>query len=130
MKIKMKNREIYSLALLIDEAAKEMPDLPVKIGFYIQKNLSTIYNCAQSIEDYKNTIFVKYGTKEEDGEIIIAPELRLKAQQELNELSNLEQEVEIDLIPLESFSNIKMNSKCLNAIMFMIQEEEELDKEE
>ena len=122
MKIKMKNREIYNLALTIDQIMKDMPDLPVGVGFYVQKNLNLIYDLAQNIESYKTTIFVKYGTKQEDDQIIIPPELRLKAQQELDELSELTQEIELKAIKLAQFTGIKMNSQCLSAITFMIRE--------
>ena len=47
------------------------------------------------------------------------------AQKELNDLFSLEQEVKINMLKLEWFDSIELDSDQINAISFMIEDEEE-----
>ena len=121
---KMLNGEIYNYAL---ELNKEFSDcnimLPVKINFFLQKNIHLIVNLAEEIEEAKNSIIKAYGEKNADtGSYIVKTENIQIAKKELDDLTSIEQEVNIHMFKLDDFDKISLTYNQMNAIMFMIEE--------
>jgi predicted nucleic acid-binding Zn-ribbon protein len=77
----------------------------VKVSFYLQKNKNTLVELAQDIEKTKMTIAQENGKLDETtGQYAIDPDKIETVSQELNDLFNLEQEVNIYTIDINSLS--------------------------
>lgn len=121
----MKNLEIYNIAISLMENFKDELNLPVKVNFYLQKNMTTIVEMAQEIDKTRKEIIEKFGTPVEEGsdEITVAPENLDAANKELTDLFELEQDVKIYPIKLDWFGDINFSSQQVAAITYMIEEE-------
>ena len=123
------NLDIYDKAVALMEAFNikegESLNYPVKINFYLQKNMNAFVEAAKEVEQKRLEIIQKYGTKKEDSEDYFIPDDKIKeAQQEITDFLNLEQEIPINMLKLDWFDNIDMNAAQVAAISFMIEEEE------
>lgn len=122
--MKMINGEIYSRANQLLEAFQDNSQkLPIKINFYLQKNKSVLIEMAQEIEKTRMEIAQSYGELDnETNSFIIPPEKMIEASKELNDLFNLEQDVNIYMINIDSLSDdYDMTTAQMEAIMFMIE---------
>lgn len=121
----MKNLEIYNIAISLMENFKDELNLPVKVNFYLQKNMTAIVEMAQEIDKTRKEIIEKFGTPVEEGsdEITVAPENLDAANKELTDLFELEQDVKIYPIKLDWFGDINFSSQQVAAISYMIEEE-------
>ena len=121
--MKLTNNEIYIYAqnLMMAFEDKEQK-LPIKISFYLQKNKNTLLQLAQDIEQTRLEIARSYGElDEETSQYIIPPEKMEEASKELNDLFNLEQDVQIYTINIDSFGDdLTITTAQMEAIMFMI----------
>ena len=125
IKKSMKNLEIYNIAISLMENFKDELNLPVKVNFYLQKNMTAIVEMAQEIDKTRKEIIEKFGTPVEEGsdEITVAPENLDAANKELTDLFDLEQDVKIYPIKLDWFGDINFSSQQVAAISYMIEEE-------
>lgn len=123
--MKLTNLQIYNYAsnLLEEFGSSAELKLPVKVNFYLQKNLLTLKNLATEIEESRLNIIKEYGQINEDGTSYFIPNENIeKAQQELNDLFALEQEVQIYMIKLDSFNDdILLSMSQMESLMFMIE---------
>lgn len=122
--MKLTNNEIYSHANKLMEVFQDNTQkLPIKINFYLQKNKNTLTALAQEIEKTRIEIARSYGElNEEMQQFIIPPEKIAEASKELNDLFNLEQDVNIYMINIDSLSDdYAMTTAQMEAIMFMIE---------
>lgn len=122
--MKMTNNEIYGHAITLSEVFSDNTQkFPMKINFCLQKNKKTLINLGQDIEEARKQIFENYGTLSEDGDhyMILSENIDV-AQRELEDLLNLEQEVNICMIPAEGLTNdISLTAAQMEALMFMIE---------
>lgn len=120
--MKLKNNMIYNSAKKLI-AFNIQQRLPVKINFFLQKNIKTIIEAAQEIDLMRINIAKQYGTPSEDGlQYHIPTDKEQLVQSELNDLFNLEQELNIYVFKLDDFENIDLTWDELSTIMFMIEE--------
>ena len=125
--MKLTNEQIYNLTLYLFREFKDNSlYLPIRINFYLQKNKNQLWFLTQDIESARLGIAKKYGKiSKETNRYIIPEEKQDMAQKELNDLSKLEQEVQIYKIKLSDLSDdLKLTMGQMNALMFMIDEEE------
>lgn len=120
------NNEIYGIAMALLENGISQLDisLPVKVNFYLQKNVTAILEMAKDIEATRNEILQKYGTQTEEGNYSFEDDKLEIANQELVDLFSLQQEVPVYEISLEAFDGVELTSKQVQAITYMIKEEE------
>ena len=121
--MKLTNNEIYMYAQNLMMAFEDKDQkLPIKISFYLQKNKNTLLQLAQDIEQSRLEIARSYGKlDEETSQYIISPEKMEEANKELNDLFNLEQDVQIYTINIDSFGDdLTITTAQMEAIMFMI----------
>lgn len=123
--MKLTNNKIYTYAnnvLAQFNNASELK-LPVKINFYLQKNIQTLKALATEIEESRLEIIRNYGEATEDGAAYSIPAEKVaEAQKELNDLFNLEQEVQIYTININDMSDdLVLTMKQMEALMFMIE---------
>lgn len=122
----MTNGEIYTTALdLSKNIVNANLHLPVKVNFYLQKNVSAIVSMAEEIEKARNEIFQKYGTADDEGNYQFANDVIDEVNHELGDLFSLEQEVPIYEIALDDFGNTELDANQVRAILYMIKDEEE-----
>lgn len=124
-----KNLDIYNKATALIEAFNSQDgsnlNYPVKINFYLQKNMNAIIDLAKEIEQKRIEIIQKFGTKKENTDEYFIPEEKMEeASKELQDFFDLEQEVPINMMKLDWFDGIDMNAAQVAAISFMIEEEE------
>ena len=119
----MTNAKIYELANLLISSFSGDLILPVKVSFYLQKNMAKIIEMGREIEQIKMDIFNKYGELDESGEqYTFSEENAIIANQELKDLMDIVQEVSINTLTLDLFENIELSNKQIAAISFMIEE--------
>lgn len=114
----------YATALLNNFNTSDL-NYPVKISFYLQKNIDAIVALAKEIEESRLTIVKKYGVPSEENpdSYTINPDSIDQANSELNDLLALTQEVSINMMKLDWFDGIDMTNAQVRAISFMISEE-------
>lgn len=124
----MTNMEIFNTATMLMEAfqREEETVFPVKVNFFLQKNMNTLVEMAKDIEKTRAEIIQKYGkpSEDDDTQYIVPNDQVEAASKELEDLFNLEQEVVVNTLKIEWFDNISMNAKQVAAISYMIEEEE------
>ena len=121
----MSNIDIYNTASMLLEAFKDEMSLPVKVNFYLQKNMNGIVEMAKEIDKTRMEIVQKYGElDEESGNYTFKEDVIDTVNKELADLFSLEQDVKINQIELDWFGSIELSSAQMAAIMYMIKEEE------
>ena len=119
----MTNNEIYTYTRQLMDAFNDGEQkLPIKINFYLQKNKNTLLGLAQDIEKARLEIAQNYGTLDDAGEQYVIPNDKLaEASKELEDLFNLEQDVAIHKISIDSLSDdLMLSAAQMEALMFMI----------
>ena len=124
------NLQIYNMATALIgafQSSGEDTNYPVKVNFYLQKNMNSVIEIAKDIEAKRVEIIKKYGNpSEEDPEAYIIPDENIEvASKEVNDLLELEQEVAINMIKLDWLDGIDMSAAQVAAMSFMIDEDEE-----
>ena len=120
--MKLTNQKIYDAAINLASFNIE-GKMPVKINFFLQKNIQIIAAAGQEIEEARAKIAQDFGVINEAGtHFVVPPENMLAAQKELNDLYALEQDLNIHVFKLDDFDGIELTYNQLSAIMFMIEE--------
>lgn len=126
----LKNGEIFEMATNLIEAFQKDTEsgektYPIKVLFYLRKNMKTLTELAQDIEKARVEIIKRYGAPTEENPEQYQFETQEKidaANKEFEELFGLEQEVTIYTIPLEAFNDMELTEKQMDAVMEMIEE--------
>lgn len=121
--MKLTNQKIYNLANLLLDFKTLNLRLPVRINFFLQKNINLITEAAAEIERAKVELGAQYGSALPEGGYFIPEEYRETVQRELSDLFNLEQDLNIHQFLLSDFDGLELTFKQMEAIMFMIIEE-------
>ena len=126
MNITLTNNEIYKYATFLQENfSNNEIKFPIKVNFYLQKNLNTLIGLAQEIEKQRIEIIQEYGVKNKETQKIEVPaEKTQEATEKMNELFDLTQEVQIYKVKLDAFGDISLTPGQMQALLFMIDEEE------
>ena len=128
--ITLTNLEIYTTAQALMESITTDINLPVKVGFYIQKNMKKMTELAQEIEKSRMEIFDKYGEKdEENNQYKFDKSVQEQVQKELNDLFDLTQDVKTNMLELGWFDDIDLNANQIAAISYMIKDDEDEGEE-
>lgn len=129
--ITLTNLEIYTTAQVLMENITTDINLPVKVGFYIQKNMKKMTELAQEIEKSRMEIFDKYGEKdEENNQYKFDKSVQEQVQKELNDLFDLTQDVKTNMLELDWFDDIDLTANQIAAISYMIADDDEDEVEE
>ena len=120
----LKNSEIVGFAQRFDKAFNnETQYFPAKINFYIHKNIKTLVDLCDIIDNARQDIFKRYGKKNADGSLSFSEENRVMANQEIVTLLNLEQEVPISVIKLSDLKDLVFTPEQMQTLLFMIEED-------
>ena len=124
----MSNLDIYNTANSLAEYVRDNMDvvLPVKVNFFLQKNMNELINLAQEIEESRIEIIKKYGIQEEDNpdQFTVPAEKQEEATKELEDLFALEQEVSINMLKLDWFDDINLTGQQVASLAYMLDDEE------
>lgn len=117
------NEEIYLINQKLNSSFEQSNQyLPARINFYIQKNKKIIADLASVIEEARNAIILEFGSPDEEGRVIISQDKIPEANKEIYDLFSIKQEINVDLISLESIENYSFTMDQMEALMFMIEE--------
>ena len=138
MRKQFSNREILLYAEQLKKIFLDLGqdiELPVKINFFLQKNIKTLMDAAHEIEEMRLKIGKKYGTYDAETQSYRIPsgENLEKAQQEIINLLSIDQVLDINLISLTELQNTThLTVGQMNAMLFMIDNDlvEYIDEEE
>lgn len=128
MRKQFTNQEILSYAESLSKTfldSEKDIELPIKINFYLQKNIKSFIEAAQEIDESRLAIGEKYGEYnfEEECYEIKDKEKRILAQRDLKNLLSLDQVLEIYTISLNDLEeNTQLTVAQMNAMLFMIDE--------
>ena len=117
------NNDIYNYANNLIMAFNDNEQkLPIKINFCLQKNKKTLLALAQDIDAARIEVGRTHGTyNQETGQYYISPEKVAIANQELDDLFNIEQDVDILTVKYDSLNDdVMLTTAQMEAIMFMI----------
>ena len=116
------NQEIYNYNSLLNQFSIEIK-LPVRINFFLQKNIQSIFSLSQEIETARMEIGQRFGMPTPDGRSFqIPPENMQEAMSEIEDLFALKQEVNLHIFSLDDFEGLELTFDQMKAIMFMIEE--------
>lgn len=118
----MLNLDIYNIAVMLTDAFKQEVNLPVKINFYLQKNITTILTAAKDIDKTRNEIIKKYCVLDDANQYIVSKDDIDNVNQDLETLLALTQDIIVYPLYLEDFGEITLSTSQMAAIMFMIEE--------
>ena len=121
--MKLTNNQIYTYATALAAAFQDSAQkFPVKANFYLQKNKETLLTMAQDIEKARMDLLNGYGhLDEETNRFIIDDDKIALASKELEDLFNLEQEVNIYTVDIDSFGDeAVLTTGQMEALLFMI----------
>ena len=97
--------------------------LPVKIGFFLHRNLIILRNIVQEANSFCINLGKTYGAYNvDDNYYSIAEKNKEQVAHMLQELWELPQEIELYMLKLSDFANIELTYEQLDAIAFMIEE--------
>ena len=98
--------------------------LPVKISFYLYKNIQLIHSAADEIENMRYRLGQTYGVfNQEESAFTIKEDSIDIVNQQLSELMHLEQDIPLHIFKLSEFDNIELTYDQISAIMFMVEED-------
>lgn len=122
--MKLTNNQIYSYAEQLSALNINNIKLPVRIGFFLQKNISVVAAAAQEIDAARSNVIAQFGKLNDEGtHFVVPPEKTFEAKKELNDLFGLEQDLNIHMFQLDDFDGIELTYQQLSALTFMIEEE-------
>ena len=117
------NNEIYSYALaLMNDFQENDVYMPAAVAYSIQKNKTTVVGLGEEIEKSRLSIIQHYELDKLQENDEIDPNIVEKANAELMDLLNIEQEVKIYTFDIEALNDIKLTSAQMQALMFMIED--------
>lgn len=120
--MKLSNQKIYEYATQLALFNIDTK-LPIKINFFLQKNINTMRQAAQEIDAARVQIAQEFGTLNEDQSAYNIPAENMQAaQKEMNDLFAIEQDLNIHIFKLDDFDNIELTMEQLSIILFMIEE--------
>lgn len=120
----MTQEQIYNIAVsFLNNFNDDTVRMPAAIGYAIQKNKATLLTFAQEIEGNRLQILNHYGELVEENKFHIPPENIEKANEELQNLLAIEEEIKIYTIKIEELDDLMFTSAQIAALMFMIEEE-------
>lgn len=125
MIIALTNNEIYNYAnALAEQFSQDQVKFPIKVNFYLQKNMTELIGLAQDIEQQRMAIAQEFGTLDEETQQYQIPQENITAaSNKLEELFSLVQDVKIYKVKLEAFGDMDLTSAQMQALLFMIEEE-------
>ena len=121
--MKLNNKQIYEYAQNLSIFDECNIKIPVRVNFYLQKNIQTIQQAAEDIDNARLGLGAQYGVPNQTGTGYDIPAENIQeVNKELADLFALEQDINIHLFKIDDFDGLELEYKQMTAIMFMIEE--------
>ncbi len=117
----MKNGEVLELYETLQRISSNK-DLKfnVKLGYAMAKNKERLRQEATIIYGLRRDIIMEHGRV--DGKDIIVPNEYIdEVNQKINDLMDIENDVEVILVPVDAFENLELNMEDIEGLMRMVQ---------
>lgn len=117
----MKNGEVIELYETLNRLSNNK-DLKfnVKLGFIIAKNKEKLRQEATIIYGLRRDIIMEHGRV--DGKDIIVPNEYIdEVNKKINDLMDIENDVEVILVPVDAFEDLELNMEDIEGLMRMVQ---------
>lgn len=127
MAMKIKNSKILQYATLLNENFFNNDNstyISARVNFFINKNKALLVNACDFIEEQRLSIIQHYGNYDESGNFIVPQDKINLANQELEDLLNIEQDISLYYIFLSDLEKYDFTPKQMEALFFMIAEDE------
>ena len=127
MTVTLTNNEIYNYANgLMEYFSDSEVKFPIKVNFYLQKNKNALTTLAQDIEQERINIIQEYGKLDKETQQFSIPQEKMaEASEKINDLFNLTQDVNLYKVNLDSFGDMELTANQMQALLFMIEDNEE-----
>lgn len=121
--MKFLNQDIYAIARDISKLDELEVRMPVRIGFYLKKNISIFKNAAQEIESMRFSLCERFGKLNPETNYFVVPEENTEQiEKELQDLFTLEQDLPIHIFKIQDFDGIELDFQQISILMPMIEE--------
>lgn len=97
--------------------------LPIKAGFAIVKDIKILEPIYTSIITMRDELVRTYGEQKDDGSIAIPPDKVQQTNEELSKLSEIENEVELDILPLSMLQDLSFTLEEIDVLYPIINSE-------
>ena len=117
----MKNGEVLELYETLQRISQNK-DLVfnVKLGYAMAKNKEKLRQEATIIQGLRRDIIMEHGRV--DGKDIVVPnEYVDEVNKKVNDLMEIENDVEIILVPIDAFEDLELNMEDIEGLMRMVQ---------
>lgn len=118
--MKITNNEIYALMQGLQELKSLKVTMPIKDGFNLVKDIKILTPIVEAIDESLEEIISKYAN--ESG--AVPPESTAQANQELYELSLIENEVDLIKLSLVKIEKLELDLNLISKIAPIIEDEE------
>lgn len=121
--MKFLNQDIYAIAQDISKLDELEIKMPVRIGFYLKKNIQIFKNAAQEIEATRFSLCERFGELNSETNYFVVPEEKVEAlNKELEDLFSLEQDLPIHIFKIQDFDGIELSFQQISILTPMIEE--------
>ena len=121
--MRLTNNQIYEYGQKLAIFANNNLKMPVRINFYLQKNIQLITRTAEEVETARLGLAAQYGEPNETNTGFDIPTENIQIiNKELSNLFSLEQDLNIHVFKLKDFDGIELTYQQMSAIIFMIEE--------
>jgi hypothetical protein len=121
----LKSYEVCNLYESLINIQQENIKFPIKFGFILIKNTKLLAPIYESIIQVRDNTFMNYAEEDGNGETIIPEDKIEAAQKELDELSEVENEVLLSTVSLKEIEEFELGLKDLEGLYPIIISEEE-----
>lgn len=118
--MKITNNEIYALMQGLQELKSLKVTMPIKDGFNLVKDIKILTPIVEAIDESREEIISKYANQSG----AVPPESAAQANQELYELSLIENEVDLIKLPLIKVEKLELDLNLISKIAPIIEDEE------
>lgn len=117
----MKNGEVIELYETLNRLSNNK-DLKfnVKLGFIIAKNKEKLRQEATIIYGLRRDIIMEHG-RVDGKDIIVSNEYIDEVNKKINDLMDIENDVEVILVPVDAFEDLELNMEDIEGLMRMVQ---------
>ena len=118
--MKIKNLDIRASIVGYSNASSKDLEIPFTTIYKIRKNMSKLEAASKPIDLTLKDIINKYTETDNQGNTVYKDKTKL--EEEIRKVEDIETEVEIDMIPISEFGDIKVSPAFMNAIYFMLKD--------
>lgn len=117
----MKNGEVLELYETLQRISQNK-DLKfnVKLGYAMAKNKEKLRQEAAIIYNLRRDIIMEHG-KIDGKDIVVPNEYVDEVNKKVNDLMDIENDVEIILVPIDAFDDLELNMEDIEGLMKMVQ---------